>query len=215
MEWSDLTPMVDFRLLLITDRKLATAGSLDTVVESACKAGVRAVQLREKDLDSRSLFELALRLREITSEHGARLFVNDRVDIALAARADGIHRPENGFPVPLARRLLGEPALVGASTHSLERVQQMQTDGADFVTFGPVFETPSKRKFGPPRGLSALRTVSDAVDIPVFALGGITPERAADCLEAGAAGVAVISAVVGSIDIQRVVMDFRAAMGSL
>jgi thiamine-phosphate pyrophosphorylase len=207
--------MVDFRLLLITDRNLAASGSLETVVENACKAGVRAVQLREKDLDSRSLLELALRLREITSAHGACLFVNDRVDIALAAQADGIHRPEDGFPVPMAKRLLGKPALIGASTHSLERVQQMQTDRADYVTFGPLFETPSKRKYGPPQGLSTLRAVSHAVDIPVFALGGITPERAADCLGAGAAGVAVISAIVGSIDVQGVIGEFRAAMGSL
>ncbi len=215
MALSDLTPMVDFRLLLITDRKLAGRNSLESIVDAACKAGVRAVQLREKDLDSRSLFDLAVRLREITSAHGAQLLVNDRVDIALAARADGIHRPEDGFPAPTARRLLGEKSIIGASTHSLERVRQMQTAGVDFVTFGPVFDTQSKNKYGPPQGLESLRAVTGDVDLPVFALGGVTPKRAAACMEAGASGVAVISAVLGAADVPGAVKDFREALGTL
>lgn len=215
MGLSDLTPMLDFRLLFITDRQLAPRDSLETVVDAACEAGVRAVQLREKDLDSRSLFDLAVRLREITSAHGARLLVNDRVDIALAARADGIHKPEDGFPVVAARRFLGDDKLIGASTHSLERAAEMQTAGADFVTFGPVFETPSKKKYGPPQGLDALRRVAGALDTPVFALGGVTPQRAVACIEAGAAGVAVISAIAASSDIKSAVGEFREALEGL
>lgn len=215
MELLDLIPMVDFRLLLITDRKLAKRRSLESIIAAACAAGVRAIQLREKDLDSRSLLELAVRLRKITSECGARLFLNDRVDIALAARADGIHRPEDGFPVTEARRLLGERSLIGASTHSLERAQQMRKAGADFVTFGPVFDTPSKRKYGPPHGMDSLRAVTGAAGLPVFALGGVTPERAGACVEAGAAGVAVISAILESVDVAGIVEEFREAMGSL
>ncbi len=207
--------MVDFRLYLITDRRVSGTQPLEDAVDHACRGGVRAVQLREKDLDAKSLHDLAVRLRKITASHGAALFVNDRLDIAMAVGADGIHSPENGFPPAAVRRIAGERILAGVSTHSLESARGAEEEGADFITFGPVFETPSKLAYGPPHGLEMLRRVAGGVKIPVFALGGITPERARPCIESGASGVAVISAVLASIDIDRTLREFENELGTL
>jgi thiamine-phosphate pyrophosphorylase len=207
--------MIDFRLYLVTDRHVSSTRSLGDAVSEACRAGVRAVQLREKDLDAKSLYELGLELRRTAASHDARLLINDRVDIAMAVDADGIHCPEDGFPPVYARRVAGKPVVIGASTHSLERALEAEKAEADFITFGPVFETPSKTKYGPPQGLETLRQVASAVHIPVFAIGGITPERAKACIEHGARGIAVVSAVLASTDIARTVGEFAKILGAL
>jgi thiamine-phosphate pyrophosphorylase len=207
--------MLDFRLYLVTDRHSSKTRPLEDAIDEACSAGVRAVQLREKDLDARSLYDLAARLRRITASHGAALFINDRVDIAMAVGADGVHSPENGFPPAAARRIAGRQILAGASTHSLERAREAEEDGADFITFGPVFDTPSKLKYGPSQGLEMLRTVARGVGIPVFAIGGITPERARQCIDCGARGVAVVSAILASSDTERALREFERALGTL
>ncbi len=207
--------MVDFRLYLVTDRRLVVPRSLEEAVGEACRAGVRTIQLREKDLDARSLLDLAVRIRAITSSSGTALLINERADIALACGGDGVHCPEAGFPAVASRRLLGNDASVGVSTHSFGAALGAEDNGADFITFGPVFETPSKLQYGAPLGLDALRQVASAVRIPVFAIGGITPERARVCLDHGARGVAVISAILGAPDIARAVGDFERALGGL
>ena len=207
--------MVDFRLYLVTDRRSSKVRPLEDAVDEACRGGVRAVQLREKDLDAKSLYDLAVRLRRTTASRGAALLVNDRMDIAMAVGADGIHSPENGFPPPVVRRLAGRHALIGVSAHSLERAREVEKEGADFITFGPVFETPSKMKYGPPQGLEMLRKVTGEVRIPVFAIGRITPERAGQCIGCGARGVAVVSAILASIDIARTLREFETALGTL
>jgi thiamine-phosphate pyrophosphorylase len=207
--------VTDFRVYLVTDSRLVRSGSLEDAVGAACRAGIRAVQLREKDLDARSLHDLARRLRAVTSAHGAALFVNDRVDIAIASGADGVHCPEIGFPPALARRVAHGRLVVGASTHSLARALDAEQEGADFITFGPVFDTPSKSGYGPPQGLERLRRVAGAVRIPVLAIGGISPPRATRCLEYGASGVAVVSAILSSTDIAETVKEFETALGSL
>jgi thiamine-phosphate pyrophosphorylase len=207
--------MIDFRLYLITDRRACGERPLVDVIDDACRAGVRAVQLREKDIEARPLFDLALRLKQITNRHQAKLLVNDRVDVAHAAGADGVHCPETGFPPDAALGILERDKLVGVSTHSLERIQQAEEKGADFVTFGPVFPTPSKLGYGPPQGLDTLKHVCANTALPVFAVGGITPEIAAACIENGAAGVALISAIIGADDVEGAVARFRVALGTL
>ncbi|HXJ77845.1 MAG TPA: thiamine phosphate synthase [Candidatus Methylomirabilis sp.] len=188
---------MDFALYLVTDRTIARR-PLPEVVEECVNAGLRAVQLREKDLPARDLFEMALSLAEITRRAGARLLVNDRADVALAAGADGVQRTHLSLPVEALRRIGPPEFLIGASVHSESEARQAAAEGADFLVFGPVYDTPSKRQYGRPQGLEALRQLVAAVDCPVVAIGGITPERACEVLDAGAVGIAVISSILGS-----------------
>jgi thiamine-phosphate pyrophosphorylase len=191
---------VDFRLYLVTDRRRAAGGDLPGAVERALAGGVRAVQLREKDLSGRELHELAAALRALTARHGARLLVNDRVDVALAASADGVHLGTSSIPPAAARRLLGPEALIGCSTHDLRELAEAEAGGADFVTFGPVYATKSKAPFGPPVGIEPLRRACAAARIPVFALGGIDAENAGEVLGAGAWGIGAIGAILAAAD---------------
>lgn len=183
-----------FSLYLITDRAAASRPPAD-VVEECLAAGLRAVQLREKDLEARDLLALADTLREATQRHGARLIVNDRADVALAASADGVQRTHSSLPVSALRGFTPPGFLVGASVHSEAEARDAAAQGADFIVFGPVYDTASKRRYGPPQGLAALEAVTRAVDRPVLAVGGLTPERVPEVLAAGAAGVAVIGAI--------------------
>jgi thiamine-phosphate pyrophosphorylase len=139
-------------------------------------------------------------LRILCSRHGAQLLINDRADIALAANADGVHLPQTSFSPAEARLLLGPHALIGASTHSLSEARAAAQSGANFVVFGPVFDTPSKRPFGPPLGLTALGEVARAVPVPVLAIGGITAERCRSVRRCGAHGVAVVRDILEAAD---------------
>jgi thiamine-phosphate pyrophosphorylase len=146
-------PAIDFSLYLITDRTQTGGRPLAAVVRQALDGGVRVVQLREKDLDGSELFRLASELRGITREYGARLVVNDRPDIALAVEADGVHLGAGSLPVAVVRRILGPERLIGYSAHGVPEARQAEADGADFITFGPVYHTPSKAAYGAPLGL--------------------------------------------------------------
>ena len=188
-------PTLGFALYLVTDRAI-TRRPLPEVVDECLGAGLRAVQLREKDLAVRDLLDLAVSLRDATRRHGARLVINDRADVALAVDADGVQRTHASLPVTALRRVVGPRALVGASVHSRAEARQAVTDGADFLVFGPIYDTPSKRQYGEPQGLHALEDLVTAVERPVIAIGGITPERVRDALSVGAAGVAVIAAIL-------------------
>ena len=200
---------MDFKLYLITDRRLFSDGhSLTAAIEEALKGGLQAVQLREKDLEVRELLRMAYRLKELTAGYEAKLFINDRVDVALAVEADGVHLGGGSIPAFAARKAAGEGMLVGVSAHSLAEAQKAEEEGADFVTLGPVFDTPSKLKYGRPVGLGLLKEVSALMSIPVFAIGGIKKERVKDTLESGASGIALISAVLGSEDIQSNTEEF-------
>ena len=194
---------VGFRLYLITDRHVVKNRGLVAACEAALSAapsGSVALQLREKDLSARELYELALRLREICSRAGAPLIVNDRVDVAIAADADGVHLPFDSIGVSMARKLLGPERLIGVSSHSPPDVSGAAREGADFAVFGPVFDPLSKPATGPAWGASGLKAACIAGAIPVFALGGITPERARELfgstdIAARPAGVASIGAI--------------------
>ena len=168
------------------------------VVEECLGAGLRAVQLREKDLPVRDLLDLAVPLREATRGHGARLLINDRADVALAVEADGVQRTHDSLPVGALRGMTPAGFLIGASVHSPSEAQEAASQGADFLVFGPVWDTASKRAYGPPQGLEALRRVAAGTAVPVLAIGGITPERVREVLAAGAAGVAAIAAILAA-----------------
>jgi thiamine-phosphate pyrophosphorylase len=189
---------VDFRLYLITDRGQTAGRELLAVVEEALSGGVRAVQLREKALPAREYFELARVMRALTARYGARLLINDRIDIALAVGADGVHLPESGLPLAVARELLGPTKLIGASCHSLDKAHDAERRGADFITFGPVWFTPSKARYGEPVGVTPLAEAVHSLSVPLFALGGVTRERLPELRAAGIHRVALISAILAA-----------------
>jgi thiamine-phosphate pyrophosphorylase len=191
---------LDFDLYVVTDRQLTSGRSLRWVVEAALQGGARAFQLREKDLPPRELYPLALEMRQLTQTYGARLLINDRVDVALAVNADGVHLTTTSLPASIARRVLGPEPLIGVSTHTLAEAQAAAEEGADFLVFGPVFFTPSKAPYGQPVGLDALRAVRAAVKLPMLAIGGIKKANIDQVVAAGADGIAVISAIIGADD---------------
>jgi len=162
-------------------------------MEAAVAAAVPLVQIREKSLSARVLYELTIRATAIARGSTTRLLVNDRFDIARAAGADGVHLTSRSLPARVVRSICGEDFLIGVSTHSLQTALDARADGADFVVFGPVFATPSKQMFGEPQGLERLREVTNALKgFPVLAIGGINLDNAADCFRAGASGIAAI-----------------------
>ncbi|RJQ22848.1 MAG: thiamine phosphate synthase [Nitrospiraceae bacterium] len=199
-----------FRLYLITDRKQFKETSnfslptshLITASRQALKGGVKAIQLREKDLGTRELLKLAYKMRELTKTYNAKLFINDRFDIALAVGADGVHLTQNSVTPDIVKRVAGRKLLVGASTHSLKEAKAAEKAGADFLTLGPVYRTPSKLKYGKPLGIDVLKNVCSKVKIPVFAVGGIKSQRVKEVMEAGAYGAAMISEILGADDIK-------------
>lgn len=195
-------------LYLITDRGNTGQRPLLEVLRVALEAGVRLVQLREKDLQTRELLQLAESCLELTRAYGAKLLINDRVDCVQAIQADGVHLRTESLPVSVVRRILGSQYLIGISTHSVDEVMSAQEEGADFVVFGPIYETPSKRAYGAPLGLEALSAVCRQSRLPVFAIGGITPERVAAVRQVGAYGVAVISGILAAPSVENAVREF-------
>ncbi len=192
---------LDFKLYLVTDRKSTGKRLFMEAITDALKGGAKALQLREKDLGTRDLLRLAYEMRQLTLKCDARLFINDRVDIAIAVDADGVHLGQKSIP-PFAARRLSSKLIIGVSAHNMEEAVRAERTGADFITLGPVYETPSKLKYGPPVGIETLREVARQVHVPVFAIGGITLDNLGEAMGAGAAGVAVISAVFGAKNIR-------------
>jgi thiamine-phosphate pyrophosphorylase len=189
---------ITFRLYVVTDRQQTAGRALEEVVAAAACGGAGAIQLREKDLSARDLYTLGARLQAALSPYGVPLLINDRLDVALALEAAGVHLAGHSLPTAAARRVLGPDRLLGVSTHSVEEARHAAEDGADFVVFGPVFTTPSKIAYGPPQGLQHLTTVVRAVHIPVIAIGGIDHTNLSQVVQAGAYGVAMIRAVLAA-----------------
>lgn len=202
---------LDSKLYLITDRKqisktlnskLLTLNLLNAV-KQALRGGAGAIQLREKDLVTRELLKLAHKMRDLTKRYSARLFINDRFDIALAVKADGVHLTQNSIPADAVRKAVKKKLLIGVSTHSLKEAKVAEKAGADFITLGPVYRTPSKLKYGKPIGINTLKKVSREMKIPVFAIGGVKSHRVREVRKAGAYGIAMISEIFGAKDIKK------------
>jgi len=190
------------RLYLITNRSLFESdNNFLEASEAALMGGVRALQLREKNLTDCELIELGNQLRILTSNYNAKLIMNSRADIAKIINADGVHLTENSAHANEIKSTFPD-LIVGVSTHSLEAAQIAEAQGADYITFSPIYATPSKANYGPPQGLGLLRQVSQEVNLPVLALGGITLHRVSECLEQGAFGVALISDIWNSSHIK-------------
>ena len=185
-------------LCLVTDRTLLRDRAFPGVVREAVAGGVGAVQLRERDLPGGELLELGRAIKEAIGSN-ALLIVNERADVALACRADGVHLGEAAMPVPEVRSFLGGAMLIGRSVHSVEGAVRAEAEGADYLIVGTVFETASKAGRRP-AGVALLREVAKAVTVPFLGIGGISAENAPEVMAAGAAGAAVVSAVLGSPD---------------
>lgn len=206
---------VDFSLYLISDRQALPEGrELPASIEEALRGGVDAVQLRDKDLPDAERLHLARQLRTLTRRYQARLLINDSVDIALAVGADGVHLGAASQPIDEVRQRLGPDKLIGYSAHHLEELEVAAEQGADFVTFSPIFFTPSKAAYGAPQGLTKLSAACQASLLPVFALGGIDLSRIAAIRHAGARGIAVISTILGSAEPRLAAQTLAAAMNA-
>lgn len=190
----------DWSVYVITDRPAAGDRSLTEVVRAAVAGGATAVQLREKRATAREIIELGRLLHRISREADVPLIVNDRVDVALALNAEGVHVGQEDMPAPLARTLIGPDRILGVSAGSVEEARRAEEDGADYLGVGDVYGTPSKPDAGVPIGIEGIRQTAQAVTIPVVGIGGITVENVAPVIRAGAVGVAVISAVLGAPD---------------
>jgi thiamine-phosphate pyrophosphorylase len=179
-------------LFYITDRAQLKS-PLEEKIAQAMDAGVDWIQIREKDLTARQLLVLVERAARHARRAGStRVVVNDRIDVALAASAHGVHLTTRSLPIAEARRIVPEGFLIGKSCHSLSDAEAAESAGADYILLGPIFPTPSKLPYGPPLGVRILGEVASKVSIPVFALGGVTIENSAACRDAGAAGIAAI-----------------------
>ena len=205
-------PRVDFSLYLVTDRHQTGGRPLVPLIEQAVAGGLRAVQVRERDLATRDLLALAQDVCAPVRARGGRVMINDRLDLALALGADGVHLRADSVPVTVARRLLGADRLIGVSAHSVDDVVRAESEGADFAVLGPIYETPSKRRYGEPIGLRPLETAGRRCRFPVFAIGGVTVARAEEVRRAGAYGVAVVSAILSAASVESATRRFLEAL---
>ena len=206
---------LDFlNVYLISDFSQHQATPITDQVENALQGGVRVLQLREKDLSPKELLEQALEIKPVIEKYDAKLFINDRADIAQIAGAHGVHLTEASVRAGEIKDNFPN-LIVGASTHSKEGALLAEAQGADFITFSPVYETPSKIQFGPPQGPERLGEIVKLVHLPVLALGGIKLNRVPEVLEQGAHGVAVISGIWDAKDIRQQAFEYMYHFGGV
>ena len=197
---------------VITDAALSRGRSHVQVATEAIRGGADAIQLRDKSASTRELVEVGFALRQLTREAGVLFIVNDRVDVALAVDADGVHVGQDDMPAAIARRLLGPSKIIGVSAATPEEARQAKADGADYLGVGAIYATASKADAGLPTGPGLLGEIKQAVDLPIVAIGGVNVHNAAEAIRAGADGVAVISAVVSAPDIAQATRTLRAVV---
>jgi len=201
-----------YLLYLVTDAGLSRGRSHRVIVEAAIRGGVTVVQYRQKYASTRRMIEEAAELCRLCRAAGVPFIVNDRLDVALAVDADGVHVGQDDMPASVARRLLGPRRILGVSAGSVEEARKAVDDGADYIGASPVFSTPTKPDAPPPLGIEGLRRMTKAVEVPVVAIGGITTENAAAMMKAGAAGIAVVSAIVAAEDVETAARALRAVV---
>ena len=194
------TETIDYSLYLVTDRGLARGRSSLEIVSAAVKGGATVVQLREKDCSTREFIEEALNIRDFLKTRNVPLIINDRLDVAQAAKADGVHLGQTDMPLEMARDILGDTMIIGISAESLQDAIEAENDGADYLGVSPIYATPTKTDTAPPLGIEGLRAVRKAVNLPLVGIGGLNRDNAADVIRSGADGVAVVSAIVAAAD---------------
>ncbi len=192
--------MLTSRLYVITNRNLCEPKSIVSVVSEILDAGVKAIQLREKDLNDTDLLRIALPISKLCKNYEAQLFINSNVKIAIDVGAAGLHLPDNDVSVQEVREKTQNNLMVACSTHSISTAKRRETEGADFLTYSPIYKVRSKPTDNVAVGVVNLEKLVHHVNIPVFALGGITPTRVKECISAGASGVAVMSGIISATD---------------
>lgn len=195
---------IDYSLYLITDRSILKGKDIFTAVEEALEGGVTLLQLREKDISSLDFYNLAIKLKELAKAYNVPLIINDRLDIALAVDADGLHIGQEDLPLKIARKLLGPSKILGYSVANVEEAIYGEQNGADYLGVGPVYPTGSKDDAGMPIGLENLKKIKESVAIPMVGIGGIGLANIAEVKTTGIEGVSLISAILGSANIKEV-----------
>lgn len=202
---------VPWRLMLVTDRHRAKRPFLE-VIEEACAAGIGAIQLREKDLTVKEYHFLAQRVHAITRRHGVPLIINNHIGVALALETEGLHLGGRSLPLDAARRLLPEEMLLGATAHNLEEVLVANAMNADYLTFGPVFDTPNRKGFTTEQGLDPIRDLKSVNSLPLLAFGAITRANLAEVLTTGFDGAAAIGEIMAADQPGQVIAELKALM---
>ncbi|KEH85318.1 MULTISPECIES: thiamine phosphate synthase [Clostridium] len=193
---------INYKLYLITDRSFLNGRSLAECVEDAIKGGATLVQVREKNISTRYFYNIAREVQEVTTKYNVPLLINDRIDIALAINADGVHLGQSDMPIELARKILGDDKVIGISAGNVKEAIEAEKAGADYVGLGAVFFTGTKKDIDEPIGLAGLKEITEKITIPSVAIGGINKENAKSVLATGVDGISVISAILKNDDIQ-------------
>ncbi|HOL55404.1 MAG TPA: thiamine phosphate synthase [bacterium] len=202
---------MDLKLYVITDEKVGLSRSHSFLAEEALKGGATAIQLRDKEKGGRELYRIGVKIRELTRRYKALFIVNDRLDIAMAVGADGVHLGTEDLPVSVARRIAGKNFIIGASVSSPEEALLAEKEGADYISAQSIFRTSSKENVKI-IGLEGLRSIVNASSLPVIAIGGINKDNVKDVIRNGAKGIAVISAVVSKEDVKKAVEELRESL---
>ncbi len=203
---------IDYGLYLVTDRFLTGGRSLEEIVRKAAGGGVTILQHREKNAGTREFLREAVALKEAAAEFGIPFIINDRVDIALACGADGVHLGQDDMPCTVARGLVGQEMIIGVSVSSPEEALEAESEGADYLGVGPLFSTLTKTDTVPPIGIETLVRIRRTVRIPLIAIGGIKAENTAPVIQGGADGVAVVSAIISSPDPEIAAAELRSVV---
>lgn len=193
----------DYSLYLVTDRSLARGRSTLEIVRAAVDGGATVVQLREKDCSTREFIEQALAIKDFLKDRAVPLIINDRLDVAQAVKADGVHLGQTDMPLKVAKKILGDSMIIGISAESLQDAVEAEKGGADYLGVSPIYATPTKTDTALPLGLEGLREIRKAVRIPLVGIGGLNRDNAAKVIRNGADGVAVVSAIVAADDPQK------------
>ena len=191
---------IDYSLYLVTDRGLARDRSMLEIVRAAVQGGVTCVQLREKECSTLDFIEQAFTIKDFLKSRGVPLIINDRVDVALAIEADGVHLGQTDMPLEIAKKIVGDSMIIGISAEALADAIEAEKGGADYLGVSPIYATPTKTDTAPPLGLEGLRAIRAAVNLPLVAIGGLNRDNSAAVIQNGGDGLAVVSAIVAADD---------------
>jgi thiamine-phosphate pyrophosphorylase len=200
---------IDYSLYLVTDRELARGKSTVEVVKAAVSGGVTCIQLREKDCSTLEFIEQARAIKNFLEEREVPLIINDRLDVALAVGADGVHLGQSDMPLEMARKIAGSSMLIGISAESVQDAVEAENGGADYLGVSPIYATPTKTDTAPPLGIQGLREIKNRVKIPLVGIGGLNNSNAAEVIRNGADGVAVVSAIMAAEDPETAAMNLK------